>query len=112
MNTIFQIAVILIATYVVVEVATLVYILRYRSTAVPRIRYALRSLLGLDRDRSNAQDQERCVSSRLDLLDKKINYVGRHIKFEREQLRRMGILKDETAVHATEDEPSILRLKQ
>jgi hypothetical protein len=40
----------IIALYVLTEVGTAIYILRNRATAIPRIRIALRNLLGLDQD--------------------------------------------------------------
>jgi hypothetical protein len=97
MNTIFQIAVILIAAYVLVEVGTAIYIYRNRDWAIPRIRYNLRNILGLDRDLAISIDNERHVNAKLEKLERKINYIGNHTKFERDQLRRMGILRDDTA---------------
>lgn len=91
MNTIFQIAVIVIAGYVAIEIATAIYIYRNRRTLVPRIRSLLRSILGLDVDRV-------AVDSALDVLHRKVNYIGRHTQFERQQLRQMGILKDDNVL--------------
>jgi len=88
MNTLFQIAVIVIACWMVIEVATAVYIYRNRATLIPRIRTGLRHLLGLDSDRFVAQTER-------EAMVRKINYIGRHVQFERQELRKLGVLTDD-----------------
>lgn len=93
METIFQIATVIVAIYILTEAAAAVYIYRNRAVLVPRIRVALRNLLGLDTDANSVETKSILRNAEYRDLDRKITYIGRHIKFERDQLRKMGVLK-------------------
>jgi hypothetical protein len=90
METVYQIAVIVVALYVAAEVGAAIYIFRNRATVLPQIGRTLRHLLGLDQDALRAARIE-AVAER---NGRKLNYIANHVKFEREQLRKMGLLKD------------------
>ena len=103
MDTIFTILGFIALAYVGVEVATAIYIFRNRRTLVPRIFAALRNNLGLSADAMRAVDNQyrlaqniaahdELAAANFARLEAKINYIGRHTKFEREELRRRGIL--------------------
>jgi len=96
METLTQIAIVIVAMYVLAEVAAAVYILRNRNKVGTRMKYALRNLLGLNDDMYHSTSAFSRLESKINLLDRKMNYVGKHVKFEREQLRKLGILKDST----------------
>lgn len=87
MTIIYTIASVLAILFVAAEFAAAVILYRRRHEIGPR----LRELLGINA--LNNRVAENAVQ--LGRLDRKVNYVGRHVKFERDQLRRMGILKDE-----------------
>ena len=82
---------IVIASWLVIETATAIYIYRNRKALAPRVRAALRNLLGLESDRFVA-------STEREEIVRKINYIGRHVQFERQQLKVMGILKDDNVL--------------
>jgi prefoldin subunit 5 len=97
METIYQIAVVVIALYVLAEVGAGIYIYRNRRTAIPRLRNTLRNLLGLDQDASRVDtigDSLQAGRQEHASIERKINYIGKHIQFERQELRRRGILRD------------------
>ena len=94
----------IIALYVVVEFCTIGYVLYNRKTVVPRLQRAVRSFLGLDVDFNYHANNDSRFAEELRVVHKKINYVAGHVKFERQQLRKMGILKDPPAPTAQPEE--------
>lgn len=83
MELLYTIASVLVILLISSEIVAGVIIYRNRH----RIGPILRHLLGLD------TDSIRNISSHMS-LERKINYIGRHTKFERQELRRLGILKE------------------
>jgi hypothetical protein len=95
METLTNIALVIVIGYVFAEICAGVYIYRNRRTVLPRISYTLRSLLGLTLDESANHDRFVMTAEKINRIERKLNYIGRHVNFEREQLRKMGILKDQ-----------------
>jgi hypothetical protein len=62
-----------------------------------RIFPILRANLGLSQDSVANASRHATLTMLLERLDRKINYIGRHVKFEREVLREAGILRDREA---------------
>src|ERR1051326_4348550 len=83
MELLYTIASVMVIALISVELIAAVILYRNRHTIGGRLRH----LLGLD------VDAMRNVGS-FNRLERKVNYIGRHTKFERQELRRLGILKD------------------
>lgn len=90
MDILFVIASVAVTLFVVGEIAAVIYILRNCSTVSIR----LRKFLGLELDFNYHASTASVLAERLETIDRKINYIGRHTKFERAQLRKMGLLKE------------------
>jgi hypothetical protein len=81
---------ILVGAFIVGEMAAAVYIYRNRATLLPRIR----QFFGSDTQHATLVRVNE-LNDTLQRLERKVNYIGRHTQFERQTLRRMGILKEE-----------------
>lgn len=96
MNILTQIALVIVALYVFAEVCAGIYIYRNRTVFLARLR-------NLFRGKEERETMER--------IERKINYIGRHVKFEREQLRKLGILREENQEYeARQATPETIRL--
>ena len=91
METLYTIASILVICMVSAELFAGFIIYRNRATIFPRIRH----LLGLDVDAMRAVQKNTDVHIKLNEIFRRVNYTARHTKFEREELRRRGILRDQ-----------------
>lgn len=101
MDFLIKFAAFMVGALVTGEILALIYFIRNPD----RLTAAIRMVTGLSADR-HAQDRihldlgaglqdHRHIMDKLNSMERKINYIGRHVKFEREQLRQMGILRDE-----------------
>jgi hypothetical protein len=94
-NVLSIIGVSLCILYVTAEAFAAIYIYRNRRTLVPMFGAKLRSLLGISNDALRNVNQYESTMERLSRLERKVNFIGNHTVFERKQLRKLGILKDE-----------------
>jgi len=105
MEILTTIALVLFSLFIAGEVFAAIYIFRNRFA----VRRQIRSFLGLDYLESNLN----ALTSNLNAgreehgkILRRLNYVANHTKFERDQLRKMGILKDVTPATPQERQAS------
>ena len=91
MNTIVQIAMVIVALYIVAEVCSAIYIYRNRDVVVPKLRIVIRNLFGLNSDQSVADAHNRIRNAEYQDLCNKMNFIGKHVEFERAALRARGV---------------------
>jgi hypothetical protein len=75
------------------ELTTAVYIYLNRRTLVPRFFAVLRTGLGVSDVNMSLRNHDARAAERFDKIDRRLNYLCNHTKFEREQLRKLGILE-------------------
>lgn len=98
MELLYTLASIAILVLVTTELVAGVIIYRNRATVLPALRHFVRQLTGLDLLEARLQQHDNFAKENFARLERKINYIGRHTKFEREQLRKLGyIVPDESA---------------
>lgn len=91
METLYTIAAVLVFLFVGAEVTAGIILYRNRAAIGPRIRH----LLGLDADALRRVSTNTELHLKLNTLNRKLNYICKHVKFEREVLRKTGILVDD-----------------
>lgn len=107
MEALYTIASVLFIGFLITEAVAGVILYRNRSRIAPAIRLAL----GLDRDARRVEDHDATATANFARLERKINYIGRHVNFEREQLVKLGILNPATTDGRHPTNSSNLRIR-
>jgi hypothetical protein len=110
MNTIFTILGFIALGYVGIEVATAIYIYRNRRTLLPRFFAVLRTGLGVSDVNMSLRNHDARAAERFDKIDRRLNYLCNHTKFEREQLRKLGILEYPTPTAPRSVNPELTQI--
>lgn len=97
METLYTVASIAFLVFITAEVVSGIILYRNRAKFAPRIRQSVRQLLGIDTIEARLTSHDRFADETLSRIERKINYIGRHTKFERDQLRAMGVLQTDTS---------------
>jgi len=92
LNVLSVIGILFCVVYVAAEAFAAIYIYRNRHTIIPRLFAVLRTGLGVADVNMRLANHDATAKERFDRLERKINFIGKHTQFEREELRRRGIL--------------------
>lgn len=92
METLMNVVAVVVALYVVSELAAALYIYRNRRTMVPRLQSAVRRFLGLDVDFNHNATAVSELAQLTDTLNRKVTILGRWAKQERQVMIKRGIV--------------------
>lgn len=112
MEALYTIAAITFLVFVSTEVVAGVILYRNRARFAPVLRRFVRQTIGLDLLESRLQGHDATARENFARLERKINYIGRHVKMEREMLKQAGVIVPDTSANVAGSEkiePSNIR---
>lgn len=92
------IAAIVFLAFVTTEVVSGVILYRNRAKFAPVLRRFIRQITGVEDLENRVVNHDSFAKDNFSRLERKINYIGRHVKMEREMLKQAGVIvADESA---------------